>query len=118
MRRFISLIGFVAVFAALACAESFSGRLIDASCADQPKQPQAEAQPACQPTSTTMVFAIDNSGKVYKLDATGNTKAVEALKSRSDRAADPSAPDKAAVMVKVTGTKDGDTIKVETLEVQ
>ena len=117
MRRFISVIGFVAVFAALACAENFNGRLMDASCAEQQHQ-QQQAQPACQPSGTTTAFAIDNSGKVYKLDAAGNTKAVEALKSRSDRAADPNAVDKAPVVVKITGTKEGDVIKVETLEVQ
>jgi hypothetical protein len=54
---------------------------------------------------------------VYKLDASGNVKAAEALKSRADRAADPNAP-KTPVMAKISGTLDGDTIKVEKVEVQ
>ena len=45
-------------------------------------------------------------------------KASEALKNRADRAADPSSSGKNVVAVKVTGTKDGDSIKVDTLEVQ
>ena len=113
MRKLISTIGLVAVFAALALAENWSGRLIDASCTDQQKN-----QNACQPTATTTAFAIASGTHVYKLDDTGNMKAAEALKNRADRAADPDSPGKNVVAVKVSGTKDGDTIKVETLEVQ
>jgi hypothetical protein len=113
MRRFITLIGFVTIFAAMALAENFSGRLIDAACADQ-----GQKAAACQPTSTTTAFAVQSAGKVYKLDDTGNAKAVEALKSRADRSADPNSATPSVVVVKISGTKDGDTIKVETLAIQ
>jgi hypothetical protein len=113
MRKLLSTIGLVAVFAALALAENWSGRLIDASCTNQQK-----GQNACQPTSTTTTFAIASAGHVYKLDDSGNMKAAEALKNRADRAADPNSPGGNVVAVKISGTKDGDTIKVETLEVQ
>jgi hypothetical protein len=113
MKRLITLIGFVTIFAALALAENFTGRLIDASCADQGKKAAA-----CAPTSTTTAFAVQSAGKVYKLDDSGNAKAVEALKSRADRSADPSSAMSSAVVVKIGGTKEGDTIKVETLDIQ
>ena len=111
MRRLVTIIGFVAVFAALALAENFSGKLMDASCDPQ----KAEA---CQPSAATTAFAIEHGGKLYKLDEAGNAKAVEAFKNRADRAADPNANGKAAVMAKITGTAEGDTIKVQTLEIQ
>lgn len=113
MRRLLTLIGLTTVLATLALAENFSGRLIDASCTDKQK-----TETACEPGATTTAFAIDVAGKVYKLDATGNEKAVEALKSRADRAANPNSTEKTPVMAKVEGTKEGDTIKVSTLEVQ
>ena len=105
MRRFIMMIATVTVFAALALADNFSGRLIDASCTDRQK-----ADNACQPSSTTTTFALDSAGHVYKLDDAGNAKAVEALKSRADRATDPNSPGKNAVAVKISGSKDGDII--------
>jgi hypothetical protein len=111
MRRFVTIIGFVAVFAALALADNFSGRLMDASCVQQKAA-------ACQPSGTTTAFAIEHNGKVYKLDEAGNAKAVEAMKNRADRAANPNATGNAGVTAKITGTAEGDTIKVETLEIQ
>jgi len=114
MRRILTLCALVAAFSALALAENFNGRLIDSSCYDLQKNVKA-----CDPTASTAMFAIDVSGKVYKLDDAGNAKAVEAVKNRSDRSADPAKPAKSEVMAKVTGTKDGNnTIKVEAIEVQ
>jgi len=110
----ITLCALAAVFSALALAESFNGRLVDSSCYDTQKKVAA-----CDPTSSTTMFAIDVAGHVYKLDDTGNAKAVAAVKDRADRSTNPNAPAKAEVMAKVTGTKDGDnTIKVESIEVQ
>ena len=42
----------------------------------------------------------------------------EALKGRADRAADPTKPASPQIAAKVTGTKEGENIKVETIEVQ
>ena len=114
MRRILTLCAFVAVFSALALAETWTGRLVDANCADQQK-----AVTTCDPTSTTTMFAIVVSGKAYKLDEAGNTKAMEALKGRADRSADPDRPASTMVSARITGTKDGDnTLKVDTIEVQ
>src|SRR5579864_4624142 len=113
MRRILTLCAFVAVFSALALAETWTGRLVDASCADQQK-----AATACDPTSSTTMFAIVVSGKAYKFDDAGNAKAAEALKGRADRSADPTKPVSPQISAKVTGTKEGDNVKVESIEVQ
>src|SRR5258707_15647159 len=112
MRRLTILFALVAAFMGLALAENWTGKLLDAACYDQEKG----AKP-CDATSTTAAFAVNVSGKVYKLDEAGNAKAAEAIKSRADRAADPSKPTSGEIAAKVTGTMDGQTIKVESIEV-
>jgi hypothetical protein len=58
------------------------------------------------------------SGQAYKFDTSGNTKAAAALKSRADRSSDPNKPATGTITAKVNGTKDGQMIKVDTIEVQ
>jgi hypothetical protein len=110
MRRILKLGAFCAILSALAVAETWTGRLIDANCAD--------SQKACDPTSTTTAFAMAVTGKVYKLDDAGNAKAVEALRNRADRSKDPTAPTTNQVAARVSGTLDGDILKVEAIQVQ
>ena len=99
---------------ALALAENFTGNLIDLSCYDAKKDANA-----CEAASTTTKFGLAASGKLYKLDETGNSKAAEAMRSRADRSADPNKAAKGGVIAKVTGSKGADdTLKVETIEVQ
>jgi hypothetical protein len=112
MRKVLTFAAPVAFFAVLAFAESWNGTLLDATCMETQKNMKT-----CAATSATTAFLLHVSGKSYKLDDAGNTKAVEAIKNRADRA-DPNAPPNAAVSAKVSGTKSGDTITVETLEVQ
>src|SRR5579862_2341929 len=103
MLRIITVCAVLAFGSALAFGETFSGRLIDASCT---AQQQANG---CAPTATTSNFALQVSGKVLKLDTEGNKKASDALKaagSSADRAKDPNAPSQ--VMAKVDGTVSGD----------
>jgi hypothetical protein len=97
----------------LALADSYSGKLLDATCYDQQKKAAA-----CDATSTTTAFALEASGTVYKLDAAGNAKAADALKSRADRATDPSKSQAKQVMAKVDGTEKGGIITVEKIDVQ
>jgi hypothetical protein len=119
MRRILTMCAAVAVFTTLALAESWTGKLVDASCADQQKGGDQQKTATCDPTSATTTFALVASGKTFKLDDAGNAKAMEALKSRADRSANPNAPQSTAITAKVSGTKDGDTgIKVEAIEVQ
>ncbi|MGA2132121.1 MAG: hypothetical protein ABSH50_07515 [Bryobacteraceae bacterium] len=98
---------------ALANAETYTGQLMDANCAAQ------QARAACAPTDATTVFALQVSGKTWKLDADGNQKAADALKAgngSADRAKDPSAS--LAVTARVEGTVSGDQIKVDSIQIQ
>jgi hypothetical protein len=114
MRRFLTLCAVVTAFSALAMAESWTGRLVDANCMDQQK-----SATACDPASSTTMFALVAKGQTLKLDDAGNAKAIEALKGRADRSTDPSKSPSAQVAAKISGTKDGEsTLKVETIEVQ
>ena len=56
------------------------------------------------------------NGKAVKLDAAGNTKAADALKNSADRSANPDK--KRPVTAKVTGSLSGNTIQVESIDVQ
>ena len=113
MRSILILCACTAILSGLALAESWTGRLIDASCYDQQK-----SATACDPTSSTTKFALVVSGQPVKLDDAGNSQAAEALKSRADRSTDPNAAAGKQVAAKVSGTKEGDTIKVESIDVQ
>ena len=113
MRRVLTMLAFSAVFAMLALAENWSGRLLDVTCYDQQKKADS-----CDATSRTTAFAIDVSGMIYKLDAAGNSKASTALKSRADRSTDPTKPSPKEVMAQVSGTEKGGTITVESIEVR
>jgi hypothetical protein len=109
MRKMLVL---TAAFSTLALAENYSGKLLDATCYDQQKKASG-----CDATSQSVSFALDVSGKVYKLDAAGNSQAASAIRNRADRA-DPNKPQSKEVMAKVTGNEKGGTITVESIEVQ
>ena len=120
MRRILSLLAFSALFSTLALAESWSGMLLDATCFDEKQQELKDitkAATACAATSQTSTFALAASGKVYKFDSAGNTKAMTALKSRADRS-EPGKSAGSAVNAKVEGTESSGAITVESIEVQ
>ncbi len=111
MRRVLRTGALLTVVSALALAETWSGKLVDATCADPQKTE------SCAPTTSTSAFAIVSSGKMLKLDATGNTKAAEALKNRensANRSKDPNSQ----ITARVQGTLDGDVIKVDSIDVR
>jgi hypothetical protein len=112
MRRTLSLLAVGTVVSGLALAESWTGKLLDASCYDQQKKVAG-----CDATSKTTAFGIEAGGQFYKLDRSGNAKATAALKNRADRA-DPNKPQSPEVMAKVDGTEKSGTITVENIEVQ
>jgi hypothetical protein len=93
-------------------AEDWSGKLIDASCADQQ---QHEKTVSCDASKSTTQFALDVDGKIYKLDPPGNAKAIAAMKYRADPADAKASTD---VKAKVTGTEAGGMILVETIGLQ
>jgi hypothetical protein len=99
--RFVFFLG----AATMAFAASWNGKLIDAACHDNQKQP-AQTVNACTPALTTTSFALQaTDGKVYKLDAAGNKQAMEGLKSDLSKAA----------RVTVDGTADGPILKVQSI---
>jgi len=103
------------MFAAIGYAENWTGKLIDASCNDRSQQNPAESKQnsdlaSCAATASTTSFAIQTSdGKIYKLDASGNAKASTALKGN---------PDNKNATATVSGTMDGQTVKVDSISVK
>jgi len=109
----------------LGLAESWSGKVVDAACKDQAAAapapapapaPAESAQPsspvanACEPTASTVAFGIQlPDGKVLKLDSAGNTKVAEAMKNNAG---------KSTLQATVTGSTDGQTVKVETIDIK
>ena len=112
MRRILTSAAFLSLFAALAFADSWKGTLIDANCYEQ----QKNASP-CAATSSTTAFALSSAGKVFAMDDAGNAKASAMLKNRADRTTDENAKS-SPMYVKVTGTKDGETLRVDDIEVK
>jgi hypothetical protein len=95
------------------CADDWTGNLVDAICSEQ-----KEKTVPCDATGATTVFGLDVSGKIYRLDPVGNTKAAAALKYRAAPAPDASGHLPTAVKAKVTGTEGGGIIVVETISLQ
>jgi hypothetical protein len=112
MKNLLRCAALTGVFAGFAFAASYNGHLLDAACVDQNKSKN------CDPTSNSTAFVLVVEGKTMRLDDAGNAKAVEALKSRSDRRRDPNTPTSSAVTAKVTGTMEGDVLRVDMIEVQ
>ena len=103
------------VFAAMSYAENWTGKLIDAACHDKSQQNPAESKQtsdlaSCDATAATTSFAIQTSdGKVYKLDASGNAKAATALRGN---------PDNKTPTATVSGSMEGQTVKVDSISVR
>jgi hypothetical protein len=115
MRKFLTLCGIAAAFSALALADDWNGKLLDASCYDK-----HQAQESCAAKASTTAFLLDVNGTVYHLTEGSNNMISEAMKSRADRTRNPDAPAKGSdVMAKVSGTLTGkEHIKVTTIEIQ
>jgi hypothetical protein len=64
------------------------------------------------------MYAIEVSGKVYKLDDTGNAKAADAIKNQANRESNPGSAKKSGFTASVHGTLQGEVIKVESIEVR
>jgi len=104
----ITKVGIIALAtAALGLAESWTGKLIDGNCKQDPNASSKESPSAsCAPTASTKVFAIQTAdGKVFRLDNAGNMKAAAALKN------DPS-----KTSVTVSGSLDGQMVKVDSID--
>ena len=95
MKRGIALCSLVLVFWIGALAADFTGYIIDESCASKPAMKGNEACARKCIKGGSPVVLLMESAKVYKLD--DQAKVVE----------------HAGHKVKITGTLDGDTIKVD-----
>lgn len=115
MKQTLYIMALSATLSVMAFAGDWSGKLIDSTCNDTRQQTKAAS---CDATSATTSFAIDVSGKIYKLDAAGNSKAAMALKDRADRATDPAKALSSSLTAKVTGTEKEGVIAVDSVEVQ
>ena len=99
MQRGIVLFAAALIFVTGAMAADFTGYVIDESCASKPAMKGNEACARKCIRGGSLAVLLADSAKVYKLD--DQAKAVE----------------HAGHKVKITGTLDGDTIKVESIKV-
>ena len=96
-------------FGALALAGEWQGHLMDAMCAAKMKDKAAGHKAKCALTCAKSGFGLVTAdGKFVKFDEAGNAKALEALKGTSKEQ---------DLMVKITGTLEGETIQVESLRI-
>lgn len=114
MKRTSVVIALVMLMSAAApglAAEKWTGWVVDNACSARMKgegglekakghSVKCALMPNCEKSGYALVVA---DGKVYKLDATGNAKAVEAFKATKSEK---------GLQATVEGTLDGDTIKV------
>jgi hypothetical protein len=115
MKKIATLGLAVGMFAGMGYAENWTGKLVDATCQDRSQQNPADSKQntdltSCAATASTTSFAIQTSdGKVYKLDASGNAKASTAMKGN---------PDNKNATATVSGTMEGQTVKVDSISVR
>jgi hypothetical protein len=115
MKKIAKLVLALGVFATLGYAESWTGKLIDAACHDRsqqnPADPNSKSEIAsCEASGSTTSFALQTAdGKVYKLDAAGNAKASTALKGN---------PANKAPSAEISGSMEGQTVKVDSISVR
>jgi hypothetical protein len=96
-----------AAFAAVASAETFSGTVVDVMC--RTKDLASHTRECAIQCSRGGYGLVTADGKFLKFDEKGNARVLGLLKK--------SAKEK-DLKAKVTGTADGDVIKVEALELQ
>ena len=97
----------IAAFAAVASAETFSGTVVDVMC--RTKDLASHTRECAIQCSRGGYGLVTADGKFLKFDEKGNARILGLLKK--------SAKEK-DLKAKVTGTADGDVIKVEALELQ
>jgi hypothetical protein len=99
-----NLLAISMLFSAAAFADSFSGTLMDTNCKGHDAAAHtAQCAIKCSKSGYGLVTA---DGKYMKFDEAGNTKALTALKATSKEK---------DLKATVTGTADGDMIKVDSV---
>ena len=106
MKKFASIATVLVLSSAFCLADTFTGKLVDATCK---ASNEGKEKGTCAATAATRLFAIELPGaKVLNLDATGNEKAADATKNT----------EKTDLRATVTGSLNGTTVKVETIKLQ
>jgi hypothetical protein len=106
MKR-ISLIFAVSLFASSAFAETWSGTLVDVMCKGKDLAGHtAKCAVSCAKSGYGLVLA---DGKFVKFDEGGNAKALAALKSTAKEK---------DMKAKVSGSFDGETVQVSSIELE
>jgi hypothetical protein len=107
MKRILLLSAAVSLFSIGAFAESWNGTLVDVMCKGKDLASHStKCAVSCAKGGYGLVLP---DGKFVKFDETGNAKALMTLKSTSKEK---------DLKAKVSGTLDGDTVKVESIELQ
>jgi hypothetical protein len=97
----------LSVFPALMCAETWNGTLVDAMCK---KQDLASHTTNCAVKCAKSGYGlVMGDGKFMKFDEAGNAKALAVLKATKKEK---------DLKAKVTGTLDGDTVQVDSVELE
>jgi hypothetical protein len=107
MKTTFRLLGMAVLAAASLCAESWTGTVVDVMCKGRDLASHTrECALKCARGGYGLVLA---DGKFVKFDEAGNARALAALKA-STKEKD--------LKAKVTGTLNGETVKVESIELQ
>ncbi len=102
------LAGMFAVFASLALAETWNGTLVDVMCKNQDLAGHTtKCAISCSKSGYGLVLA---DGKFVKFDEAGNAKALACLEGYQQR--------KGVEKAKVSGTLDGETVQVQSVELE
>ena len=107
MKRILLSAASVMLFSALALAETWTGILVDTNCKDKPDL--ASHTRKCAIGCAKSGYGLVTGGKFVKFDKEGSDKALAALNASSKEK---------DLQAKVTGTLEGDTIHVESVELQ
>lgn len=107
MKRWMSSLGAILAMGAVAAAETWTGTVVDVMCKNSDLASHtAKCAVECSKGGYGLVLG---DGKFVKFNETGNAKALAALKA-SNKEKD--------LKAKVTGTMQGDVIKVQEIEIQ
>lgn len=110
----------LSITSTLCLAESWTGKLVDATCAGQGKNTSPSSASgrsskdlnACAPKESSTSFAIRiPDGQIIKLDSTGNKLAADTFKANSKA-------NKGEMIITVTGTMTGDMVQVDSINPQ
>jgi len=110
----------LSITSSLCLAESWTGKLVDATCAEHGKNTSpgsasgqsSKDMNACTPRESTSSYAIRTlDGQILKLDSTGNKLAGDTFKANSKAK-------KGEMVITITGTMTGDTVQVDSVNPQ